>query len=1084
MMRVKRKYVLGALAALLLFAGILCGAALYVYSRPGFVKSLAEKAISDYTGLSVTIGELSYGRAPHRLRIRDLRLEPGEEGKGGFLTLPLADLDFALEGPFGRRTLVIKQLTLSGMSLFLTSQIKAVTWPETRPSSLLLRLAKSAFALFAFREIKFEAAQMDDGRIEAAFGDRLLKMERIEAHLTPEHALRVSSTADLNWEKKGIRASTKHVQITTETSVSLVEPDIKAVLEIRDSTAQTPAAEASGVDLEADLVFDMREMKLTFGRAQLHMASLVLTNVEGGTSPPLDGYLELQGSYLIRTGRLHFSLWRVEIPRRFHASGNLALAMGSEEPVKVTVKDGEWVPEEWRPFLPASILSTLAPFRLTGPVGLSGDLMGVKEGQGIQWRYDLDARFKENGLSVSREDQHLSGVLSGRILAEGTYPAVVLSLAVDAKDISIKGGGFSLKGLSARVAIHGTHPRYTLQDVTVRFPAGAFSRWGNEPWLDAIRIAPGQGSLDVQKATLKVTGGVLSSPLLGDFNLSLTLDPAHSAFHIHGEGPRLAHWPRVMNLVPQDWEIQGEGMLDFRASMNRGKPLSFQSNCRFSGFGFRNPDMVYTAQGMDLEGHVDGSVDPQDLKVSLTDTSIHIRKGEVLLDRFYLDLGKSPFFGALAATIDMDRRSVHLSNLETGLKNLFTLSAQGNIDKIGPTPGAHIRLTMPRVQLNPLFQQFVLEPYRTEKPFLNDLHISGSISAEFDLKVDGENRIVKGKARLEDGRFALGEDGFNLKGLTLALPLWYTATSSTRSWKPLTGKLSVESAQIPFLPEQGLVLDLSAGPNLLAVPSATRIKALGGSLEMGPVLCENPWRKNRTIRTTLSFESVDTGSLLARLWKRPIPSRINGMLDPVEVVGNDLQTGGRLKATLFGGDVSITNIGILNMGTPASDLRMSATFKNLNLAELTRDTAFGKIEGVLEGDIRDLELAYGQPQKFRLRLETVKTEGVPQKISIKAVDNIAQIGGGMSPFMGLAGALVSLFKEFSYEKIGVLASLENDVFKINGTIKEGGKEYLVKRSGLSGVNVINQNPDNRISFKDMVKRIKRVTEEGGGPVVK
>jgi hypothetical protein len=96
------------------------------------------------------------------------------------------------------------------------------------------------------------------------------------------------------------------------------------------------------------------------------------------------------------------------------------------------------------------------------------------------------------------------------------------------------------------------------------------------------------------------------------------------------------------------------------------------------------------------------------------------------------------------------------------------------------------------------------------------------------------------------------------------------------------------------------------------------------------------------------------------------------------------------------------------------------------------------------------------------------------------LENIARIGGGGSPFLGLAVALTSLFKEFPYDKIAIQASLENDVFRIDGPLKEGDKVYLVKRSGLSGVNIVNQDPDRRISFKDMMKRIKRVTESAGG----
>jgi len=65
----------------------------------------------------------------------------------------------------------------------------------------------------------------------------------------------------------------------------------------------------------------------------------------------------------------------------------------------------------------------------------------------------------------------------------------------------------------------------------------------------------------------------------------------------------------------------------------------------------------------------------------------------------------------------------------------------------------------------------------------------------------------------------------------------------------------------------------------------------------------------------------------------------------------------------------------------------------------------------------------------------------------------------------------------------VHATLKNDIFRINGTIRENGKEYLVRRSALGGVDVINQSTDNRASFKDMIKRITRITEGSRGPVV-
>ena len=206
-------------------------------------------------------------------------------------------------------------------------------------------------------------------------------------------------------------------------------------------------------------------------------------------------------------------------------------------------------------------------------------------------------------------------------------------------------------------------------------------------------------------------------------------------------------------------------------------------------------------------------------------------------------------------------------------------------------------------------------------------------------------------------------------------------------------------------------------------------------------------------------------------------------MKPLQFKGKTLTSEGEIEANVFGGEIIFSKIGASGLFSSTPLLKLNAQVDDLHLDQLTRDTSFGRIEGILTGRVLDLEIADKQPQKFDLLLETVEKKDIDQRISIKAVDNIARIGGGQSPFMGLAGVITSFFKEFPYKKIGVHATLDNDIFRIHGTIKEDGKEYLVKRSGLSGVNVINQNPDNRIRFQDMVKRIKRIVAGNSGPVI-
>jgi hypothetical protein len=240
----------------------------------------------------------------------------------------------------------------------------------------------------------------------------------------------------------------------------------------------------------------------------------------------------------------------------------------------------------------------------------------------------------------------------------------------------------------------------------------------------------------------------------------------------------------------------------------------------------------------------------------------------------------------------------------------------------------------------------------------------------------------------------------------------------------------------------------------------------------------------RSLETSVNLDSIKLDPLLAGIWHQPLAGILEGALDPVHLKGHALHTKGDLKATVFGGDILVSSLSASGLFTPTPLLKLNARWKDLRLVDLTGETSFGRIEGILEGYVKDLEIAYGQPQRFDLLLETVKKKGIRQRMSQKAVDSISQIGGGQSPFMGIAGIMTSFFEEFPYEKIGIHASLENDVFQINGTIREGGTEYYVKGSGVPRVNIINVNPDNRIRFKDMVKRIRRVATSKSGPVVK
>jgi len=257
-----------------------------------------------------------------------------------------------------------------------------------------------------------------------------------------------------------------------------------------------------------------------------------------------------------------------------------------------------------------------------------------------------------------------------------------------------------------------------------------------------------------------------------------------------------------------------------------------------------------------------------------------------------------------------------------------------------------------------------------------------------------------------------------------------------------------------------------------------------GRLTLAPTRLVHGTDANWLLESGLQLDDVGLGPLLEPFWPRFGGGVLNGRLTELLYRDRKLSTQGILRAEVFGGHIFLKNIELLHPFSSIATMKLDAELRSLSLEALTAGTSFGRIEGVLEGWVRNLEIVDGQPQRFDLRLETIRRPGVDQTINVRAVENIARIGGGRSPFVGLAGLMGSLFKEFRYRKIGVRATLTNDVFQINGTVQENGTEYLVKSGGLPGVDVINSNPDNRISFKDMVKRIRRIGDTSSGPVIR
>jgi hypothetical protein len=655
--------------------------------------------------------------------------------------------------------------------------------------------------------------------------------------------------------------------------------------------------------------------------------------------------------------------------------------------------------------------------------------------------------------------------VSGLSLTEKTgQPLAPLDIDINAQGVSIQ------------------FPVIEIAEATVQIPKAKIIAGTRRMLIGNIRAHIPDGRMDLEKRSFELPKVRFEAMGLKNILLAARLRKRLLSLSMQGNNTGLLRVANAFHLLPLDWNFNVRDSIRIDIEKPLTGPWQMHANLSFNDLVFQNKNGSIIGEDISIRSGIKGIVD-LNRSIMTFSADMDADAGEALYDRYYLSLKNNPIVTSLKGGYDLQKRLLEISKLRFDLTGILPLEIGGILHQAPSKTNADFTVTLPQVPVEPIFHHLLQEPYKTEKPFLATLETGGSISATFKLKEIQDAWEVTGRIGWLGGSLSLPEKGIDLKGIQLDLPVWYRTQSANVPVKALEGRLNVQSVAVPLLPEQPLSFSLDIGPNRMSVASPTVIKISGGDMNLGPVYADNLFGPDLSVRTRLAFDKIKLQPLLSKIWTQTLKGFLTGTLDPVRYENHMVTSRGELTAKVFDGSIIFSDLGASGIFTPAPVFKFNADWTDLLLSEMTTDTAFGKIEGVLEGELRNVEMAYGQPQRFNLLLETIRKRGVPQKISIKAVENIAQIGGGQSPFMGLAGAFASFFKTFPYEKIGIRASLENDVFKVNGTIKENGTEYLVKRGAFSGVNIVNQNPDNRISFKDMVNRIKRIGVKGG-PVVK
>jgi len=523
------------------------------------------------------------------------------------------------------------------------------------------------------------------------------------------------------------------------------------------------------------------------------------------------------------------------------------------------------------------------------------------------------------------------------------------------------------------------------------------------------------------------------------------------------------------------WTMQGKGAVETRLDGTYpGDRPSFNGSVTFSfsQSGFSSPDSSKAAQG------VSGKIILKLQYAAPDKLAFNIRSeqhdGEYLWGKYYTNLAGQKVSLATDGTLLLggDRHFDLNGSLDILQTGDYSFSAGGK------KSGWVIQLTATNVSHERIIETLLKQYLKDSAPDLANLSVTGTSSLETVMRHDGPATVVAGTYRMAGTTLNAPDMPLAIQEITADLPfdLVYPPSAKRTPLSRTPGLIRFRTIQRNGITIDNLQIPILITQNMLEVPAPVIVPFFGGHIRLYGMQIDDVLSPIRS-HFGVTVESVDLGRMTGRLMETEYPGVINADLGMMRYENDRVASEGRAVIHVFGGEVEATKFFVENVALPSRKMGADIAFRNIDLEEVTRKIAVGKMTGIIQGSLRDLVLEYGQPASFRLEVESIEARGIAQRISMDAIQSISILGTGAGS--ALNRGITQFFREYPYSKIGFRCALNNDHFSVNGTIHEGGKEYLVRRGFLRGVDVVNQNPDNVISFRDMQERIKRISRRPG-----
>lgn len=677
---------------------------------------------------------------------------------------------------------------------------------------------------------------------------------------------------------------------------------------------------------------------------------------------------------------------------------------------------------------------------------------------GLAFDSDIDGEFKAEG---SRSNIEYSGLLR-------------LNKGILARE------NIKVQGLSLQLPFSGSGPAVKSGPFKGAMESFIFTSGPQSTALDAVDFE-GKGSFDAGSMNLILNSldvRALSLPSL-HIEAKAGLKPEQEKqAKIEAANFDVVQIRSLLSFyIPKrfvDWKFDGRGSLGLEVQLSphkENKIWNVRGELDLSEVLFQNPDFSLAGEELRPSISWEGkySTISEQLEFSLFFTLDH---GESLWKDRYVSWSENPIRGDIAGVFRIPQNEVKIHSLDVHFLPYGNTTVTGTV-KIDEPFSLDLKgaLSLTLEAFNGGFFGF--------RPFGQDeIQVMGETKTDFHLTAKNKSLKLSGELLIEEGKLENQMSHISVQGIEAKIPFDFETNGGEnqeeRTSVSENGYFLAQTLETPYFGIQPFELKISSRKNKFLIEPFS-IELFGGTADFGAsFLSVDPARLEVSGISSLHLEELDISRFPIESKEFKFEGSAKGNFPHIELTAQIISMQGIGECNIFDGQALFENIKILSPFVKSRTISADIAFENIDLEKMTDSIPFGKVTGILRGEIMGLAFSYGQPESFTLRLESVKTKGVPQLFSLKAVNDLTVLSSGEKSGIPALKGLARIMPSFPYKKIGISSSLENDIFTLRGIILEKGTEYLVKRSWLNGISVINRNPNKKISFKDMKDRLKRI----------